>query len=160
MTGVVASIVQAFYAYRVYVVSKRSLALPILITFFSPVQLGAFSRSLHRRLPVLTLRRPGFACGATGMVFKLKDFAKFQSWTCGGEERAGGAEVAIDNLSPSPTLPSPFHFLSVTIWLVSAAVCDILITGSLVFHLRKSKTGMLQTNSCAVSRIPELRCRG
>ena len=110
MTGVVASIVQAFYAYRVYVVSKRSLALPILITFFSAVQLGAFSRSLHRRLPVLTLRRPGFACGATGMVFKLKDFAKFQSWTYGGEERAGGAEIAIDNLSPSPTLPFSLSF--------------------------------------------------
>ncbi|KAI5481307.1 hypothetical protein MNV49_004929 [Pseudohyphozyma bogoriensis] len=107
MTGIAASVVQLFYAYRVYVVGKRRLFLPIMIAFFSLVQLG-------------------FACGATGMIFKLQAFSKFQSWTYG-----------------------------VSIWLGSAAVCDVLITGSLVYALINSKTGILQTNSIC-DRLIEL----
>ncbi|KAL8279827.1 hypothetical protein RQP46_007677 [Phenoliferia psychrophenolica] len=99
MTGIVASVVQMFYAYRVYVVGKRALALPIAISFFSMIQLG-------------------FACGATGQIFHLKEFAKFQSWTYG-----------------------------VTTWLVCAAVADLLITGSLVYHLNRSKQNVLQATS-------------
>ncbi|KAM0751469.1 hypothetical protein T439DRAFT_324653 [Meredithblackwellia eburnea MCA 4105] len=99
MTGIVASIVQMFYAYRVYVVGKRRMFFPIVICVLSAVQLG-------------------FACGATGMIFKLQAFAKFQSWTYG-----------------------------VCVWLVCAAAADLIITGSLVYFLQRSKENILQTTS-------------
>jgi hypothetical protein len=38
--GIVAFVCQTFYAYRAYIVGKRSAILPIIIVFFSLVQLG------------------------------------------------------------------------------------------------------------------------
>ncbi|KAK4703613.1 hypothetical protein P7C70_g2608, partial [Phenoliferia sp. Uapishka_3] len=64
MTGIVASVVQFFYAYRVYVMSKRGFALPLVICTFSAIQLG-------------------FACGGTAQIFHLQYYSKFQSWTYG-----------------------------------------------------------------------------
>ncbi|GAA6058618.1 hypothetical protein JCM10212_004029 [Sporobolomyces blumeae] len=107
MTGVVAFVTQIFYAYRVYIVGKRSIAIPIVIAFLSTVSLA-------------------FAIASTAKIFILQEFAKFQSFTYG-----------------------------VSIWLACAALADIIITASLVFHLAKSKTGLLQTNSI-LNRIIEL----
>ncbi|GAA6060436.1 hypothetical protein JCM10212_000029 [Sporobolomyces blumeae] len=64
MTGVAAFACQVFYAYRVYVVGKRSPWLPILICVLALVSLG-------------------FAVGATAEIFILQEFSKFQSYTWG-----------------------------------------------------------------------------
>ncbi|GAA6010586.1 hypothetical protein JCM11491_002984 [Sporobolomyces phaffii] len=107
MTGIAACVCQFFYAYRVYVVGKRQLAIPIIIC-------------------VLALISLGFAVGATAEIFILQYFAKFQSYTYG-----------------------------VATWLAVAAAADVIITVSLVCHLQKSKTGLLQTNSM-LNRLIEL----
>ncbi|GAA5917174.1 hypothetical protein JCM5296_005590 [Sporobolomyces johnsonii] len=107
MTGVAAFVCQIFYAYRVYIVGKRNLVIPIIICTLSALSLG-------------------FACGATGMIFHLVLFSRFQEWTYG-----------------------------VSLWLAGAALCDIIITTSLVYFLAKSKTGMLQTNNI-LNRLIEL----
>ncbi|GAA5958599.1 hypothetical protein JCM3765_006686 [Sporobolomyces pararoseus] len=64
MTGIAACVCQFFYAYRVYVVGKRSLVIPIIIC-------------------VLALISLGFAVGATAEIFILQYFSKFQSYTYG-----------------------------------------------------------------------------
>ncbi|CEQ42524.1 SPOSA6832_04346, partial [Sporobolomyces salmonicolor] len=64
MTGVAAFVCQIFYAYRVYIVGKRNLVIPIIICTLSALSLG-------------------FACGATGMIFHLVLFSRFQEWTYG-----------------------------------------------------------------------------
>ncbi|GAA5842207.1 hypothetical protein JCM3766R1_005065 [Sporobolomyces carnicolor] len=99
MVGIAAAVCQFFYAYRVYVVGKRQLAIPIVIC-------------------VLALISLGFAVGATAQIFILQYFSRFQSYTYG-----------------------------VAAWLSIAAFADVIITVSLVYHLQKSKTGLLQTNS-------------
>jgi uncharacterized membrane protein len=62
--GVVTSTVQVFYAYRVYVMGDRKIAMPIAICIFSAVQLG-------------------FSCAGTAQIFHLKEFAKFPTWRYG-----------------------------------------------------------------------------
>ncbi|GAA5952567.1 hypothetical protein JCM3765_002208 [Sporobolomyces pararoseus] len=99
MVGLVSFICQSFYAYRVYVVGKRKIWIPLAIVLLSLVSFG-------------------FAIGASVTVFTLKEFSKFQSYTYG-----------------------------IAIWLALAALADIIITATLVFHLKKSKTGMANTNS-------------
>ncbi|GAA5976096.1 hypothetical protein JCM5350_000311 [Sporobolomyces pararoseus] len=64
MTGIAACVCQFFYAYRVYVVGKRSLIVPITICVLALVSLG-------------------FAIGATAEIFILQYFSKFQSYTYG-----------------------------------------------------------------------------
>ncbi|KAH9921558.1 uncharacterized protein BXZ73DRAFT_104441 [Epithele typhae] len=55
-----------------------------------------------------------------------------------------------------PYIPDFIKFRSIVIvWLVSAAICDILITGTLVYHLRRRKTGMKYTDS-AINKITAL----
>ncbi|ORY62733.1 hypothetical protein BCR35DRAFT_195059 [Leucosporidium creatinivorum] len=59
MTGIASIISQAFYAYRVYVVSKRNPWMPIAIMIFSLIALG-------------------FSFGSTGEIFCLNsDFSRF-----------------------------------------------------------------------------------
>lgn len=64
MVGIVAFVCQSFYAYRVWVIGKRSLAIPVLVVLLSFVSLG-------------------FAIGATVTVFTKREFSKFQSYTYG-----------------------------------------------------------------------------
>jgi hypothetical protein len=64
MTGIAACICQFFYAYRVYVVGKRQLLIPIMICTLALVSLG-------------------FAVGATAEIFILQYFARFQEYTYG-----------------------------------------------------------------------------
>ena len=64
MVGIAAAVCQFFYAYRVYVVGKRQLAIPIVIC-------------------VLALISLGFAVGATAQIFILQYFSRFQSYTYG-----------------------------------------------------------------------------
>ncbi|GAA5875198.1 hypothetical protein JCM16303_005042 [Sporobolomyces ruberrimus] len=73
----------------------------------------------------------GFAIGGTIIVFTKKEFARFQEFTYG-----------------------------ISIWLslyvpISAALTDVIITATLVYHLNKSKTGLLHTNSI-LNRLIEL----
>ncbi|BGP52024.1 hypothetical protein JCM10450v2_007995 [Rhodotorula kratochvilovae] len=106
LTGLVAIIVQAFYAWRVFVVSHRK--------WYIPAAIG-----------VLSLLQFAFAIGSTWMIYRLDDkFARF------GEFRYG-----------------------VAIWLLSAAVADILITSSLIMYLRKATKDDYQTSSPIVERI-------
>ena len=64
-TGVVAAIVQSFYAFRVYAVSNRRRILPALILALSAVQLG-------------------WAVGASAEIFRLNSqFDQFATWTYG-----------------------------------------------------------------------------
>ncbi|GAA5907017.1 DUF6534 domain-containing protein [Sporobolomyces salmoneus] len=64
MTGIAACICQFFYAYRVYIVGKRGLLVPVLVCVLALVSLG-------------------FAVGSTAQIFILQEFAKFQSFTYG-----------------------------------------------------------------------------
>lgn len=64
MVGLVSFIRQSFYAYRVYVVGKRKIWIPLAIVLLSLVSFG-------------------FAIGASVTVFTLKEFSKFQSYTYG-----------------------------------------------------------------------------
>ncbi|GAA5829315.1 hypothetical protein JCM5353_004038 [Sporobolomyces roseus] len=64
MTGVAAAVCQFFYAYRVYIVGKRQIAVPIVICVLALVSLG-------------------FSIGATEQIFTLQYFTKFQSYTYG-----------------------------------------------------------------------------
>ncbi|GAA6053895.1 hypothetical protein JCM3770_005321 [Rhodotorula araucariae] len=106
LTGLVAVIVQAFYAWRVYVVSQRRWFIPALIGVFSLLQFA-------------------FAIASIWMIYRLDHkFARF------GEFRYG-----------------------VATWLLSAAVADILITGSLVMYLRRATKSDYQTSSRIVERI-------
>ncbi|GAA5912663.1 hypothetical protein JCM6882_004706 [Rhodosporidiobolus microsporus] len=106
LTGLVALVVQLFYAYRVFVVSQRK--------WFLPAAIG-----------VLSFLQFAFATGSTWKIYLLdSEFARF------GEFRYG-----------------------VAIWLLSAAVADILITGSLIYYLRKASGGDHQRSSSIVRRI-------
>ncbi|GAA5997654.1 DUF6534 domain-containing protein [Rhodotorula paludigena] len=106
LTGVVTIIVQIFYAWRVFVVSRNKWLIPAVIS-------------------VLSLLQFAFATGSTWMIYRLDSkFARF------GEFRYG-----------------------VAIWLLSAAVADILITGSLIFYLRRATKNDYQTSSPIVERI-------
>lgn len=63
--GLVSLICQTFYAYRVYIVSKRSRALPCVIMILSAVAFG-------------------FSVGATAQIVVLEsEFSRFQSWNYG-----------------------------------------------------------------------------
>jgi len=64
MVGVVAFTCQTFYAYRVYVMSKRKVVLPIIILLLSLVSLS-------------------FAIASTYKIFELQQFARFQEFTYG-----------------------------------------------------------------------------
>ncbi|TNY17414.1 hypothetical protein DMC30DRAFT_120475 [Rhodotorula diobovata] len=109
LTGLVAFIVQLFYAWRVFVVSRRSWCIPAVIG-------------------VLSLLSFAFAIGSTWTIYRLdSEFARF------GEFRYG-----------------------VAIWLLSAAVADILITGSLITYLRQAIKSDYQHSSPIVDRI--IRC--
>lgn len=55
--GIVAFVVQAFYAYRVFVVAKRKVFFPIVIVSLSLISMGSSSTaSLAMLMPVLVLR--------------------------------------------------------------------------------------------------------
>ncbi|GAA5907188.1 DUF6534 domain-containing protein [Sporobolomyces salmoneus] len=75
---------------------------------------------------VLAFLSLGFALGATVTIITKREFAKFQSYTWG-----------------------------VSAWLALAALSDVIITATLVYHLNRSKTGLLQTNSI-LNRLIEL----
>lgn len=64
LLGVIALICRTFYAYRVYIVSKRKLLLPIIIMILSLASLGC-------------------ALGAAITVFTKKYFSKFAEFTWG-----------------------------------------------------------------------------
>ncbi|KAM0749904.1 hypothetical protein T439DRAFT_357419 [Meredithblackwellia eburnea MCA 4105] len=67
----------------------------------------------------LSMVQLGFACGGTLKIFLLNsEFARFQEWTYG-----------------------------VTVWLVSAAICDVMITASMVAYLRRTTGAYQKTNS-------------
>ncbi|GAA6015962.1 hypothetical protein JCM10207_006821 [Rhodosporidiobolus poonsookiae] len=106
LCGIVAIAVQLFYAWRVFVVSRRKWLLPVLIA-------------------VLAVLSCAFAVGSTWKIYLLNsEFARF------GEFRYG-----------------------VAIWLLSAALADVLITASLVWYLRKASSGDYQRSSSIVQRI-------
>ncbi|GAA5874973.1 hypothetical protein JCM16303_004965 [Sporobolomyces ruberrimus] len=107
LVGAIAFTCQSFYAYRVYIVGKHKLIIPIVIVALSSLSFG-------------------FAIASTQQIFYLKEFARFQTFTWG-----------------------------VSIWLCAAAAADVLITASLVYYLKKSKTGLLQTNSI-LNRLIEM----
>ncbi|GAA5930028.1 DUF6534 domain-containing protein [Sporobolomyces koalae] len=64
MTGIAACVCQFFYAYRVYVVGKRRMLVPIIICTLALVSLG-------------------FSVGATAQIFILQYFSRFQEYTYG-----------------------------------------------------------------------------
>ncbi|GAA6042379.1 hypothetical protein JCM8097_004485 [Rhodosporidiobolus ruineniae] len=115
LCGVVAITVQCFYAWRVFVVSKRKWLLPAAIV-------------------VLAVLSCAFAIGSTVKIYLLNsEFARF------GEFRYG-----------------------VGIWLVSAAVADVLITGSLIYYLKRASQGDHQRSANIVRRIltVTIECNG
>ncbi|GAA5894830.1 hypothetical protein JCM8208_006081 [Rhodotorula glutinis] len=106
LTGLVAFIVQIFYAWRVFVVSRRQ--------WFIPAVIG-----------VLSLLSFAFAIGSTWTIYRLNsEFARFHEFRYG-----------------------------VAIWLLSAAVADILITGSLIFYLRRASKGSGGHSSPIIERV-------
>lgn len=107
MVGMISFVCQAFYAYRVWIVGKRKLLVPVIVLAMALVSLA-------------------FAIGATVTIFRVKLFARFGEYTYG-----------------------------VAAWLALGALCDILITCSLVYYLSQSKTGLLHTNSM-LNRLIEL----
>ncbi|GAA6042363.1 hypothetical protein JCM8097_004478 [Rhodosporidiobolus ruineniae] len=115
LCGVVAITVQCFYAWRVFVVSKRKWLLPAAIV-------------------VLAVLSCAFAIGSTVKIYLLNsEFARF------GEFRYG-----------------------VGIWLISAAVADVLITGSLIYYLKRASQGDHQRSANIVRRIltVTIECNG
>ncbi|KAK4054027.1 hypothetical protein OIO90_003672 [Microbotryomycetes sp. JL221] len=63
LVGTIASACQVFFAYRVWIISKKC-TLPIIILTLSAIQLG-------------------FSFGATGIIFKFNDFGRAQEWAYG-----------------------------------------------------------------------------
>ncbi|GAA5856652.1 hypothetical protein JCM9279_004859 [Rhodotorula babjevae] len=106
LTGLVAFIVQIFYAWRVFVVSRKQWLIPTVIG-------------------VLSLLSFAFAIGSTWMIYRLNsEFARFHEFRYG-----------------------------VAIWLLAAAVADILITGSLIFYLRRASKGSGGHSSPIIERV-------
>jgi hypothetical protein len=64
MIGLMTFTCQTFYAYRVYVMGKRNLILPVIILLLSFVSLS-------------------FAVAATYKIFELESFARFREFTYG-----------------------------------------------------------------------------
>jgi len=64
MCGIVAFVVQLFYAHRIYLLGERSMIIPSLVVFGSLFQLA-------------------WSAGATAQVFVIQYFANFQIWTYG-----------------------------------------------------------------------------
>ncbi|KAK4054032.1 hypothetical protein OIO90_003677 [Microbotryomycetes sp. JL221] len=65
MTGIVTFVCQMFFAYRVYIVSKRKIILPSLIAFLSLVSMA-------------------FSFAGTAMIYVLdREFARFNEWQYG-----------------------------------------------------------------------------
>ncbi|GAA5976164.1 hypothetical protein JCM5350_000335 [Sporobolomyces pararoseus] len=122
MVGLVSFICQSFYAYRVYVVGKRKIWIPLAIVLLSLVSFG-------------------FAIGASVTVFTLKEFSKFQSYTYG---------IAIW-LALLVTLEARFvsHITNKAdpSRLGETEPLSPTSSATLVFHLKNSKTGMANTNS-------------
>ncbi|KPV73053.1 uncharacterized protein RHOBADRAFT_46146 [Rhodotorula graminis WP1] len=106
LTGLVAFIVQIFYAWRVFVVSRRQWLIPAVIG-------------------VLSLLSFAFAIGSTWTIYRLdSEFARFHEFRYG-----------------------------VAIWLLSAAVADIVITSSLIFYLRRASKGTGGHSSPIIERV-------
>ncbi|ORY41108.1 hypothetical protein BCR35DRAFT_311375 [Leucosporidium creatinivorum] len=93
LVGIVTTIVQSFYSYRVYVVSNRDRFLPAFILLLALLQLG-------------------FATGGAHIAFTLR-YEQFL----------------------------PQYKYGVTLWLTLACAGDFLITGSIVWYLRKAQKG-------------------
>ncbi|ORY58017.1 hypothetical protein BCR35DRAFT_309562 [Leucosporidium creatinivorum] len=64
MVGIAAFVCQGFYSYRIYVMSKKNLVVPVFVMILSVVSFG-------------------FALGATIQIFRLKLFSAFTTFTYG-----------------------------------------------------------------------------
>lgn len=115
--GVASICSQSFYAWRVYVVSKRPPWIPCVTMFLSLVALG-------------------FSVGATGQIYHLdSQFALFSTWRYG----VSTCELLRPRSGGVADLRSA--------GLASAAAADVLITGALVYYLHKSGSTFVITSS-------------
>ncbi|KII90546.1 hypothetical protein PLICRDRAFT_173946 [Plicaturopsis crispa FD-325 SS-3] len=104
MTGIIATFVQLFFAWRVKVLNRKNTYIVIAIVIFA---LAGCLCSIATSI-------------AVGIVPDFINFQKFKS--------------------------------VVIVWLVSSSICDVIITFSLVWHLRLQKTGFRATDDI-VNRI-------
>ncbi|KAM5544561.1 hypothetical protein V8D89_001459 [Ganoderma adspersum] len=103
LTGVIAALVQLFFAWRVKVLTSNRVIVALIV--------------------VLAIIQLFGGTGTTVAVSIVPQYTEFRRWK----------SIAI-------------------VWLVSAGLADILITATLVWHLRKNKTGMSITDDL-INRI-------
>ncbi|KAI0809038.1 hypothetical protein BC629DRAFT_1437276 [Irpex lacteus] len=97
IVGVIATIVQLFFAWRVYVLTNNRYTVSVILVTALASIFGGLGTSI-----------------AIHLIPKWAEFHKFQA--------------------------------VVIVWLICAAICDILITASLTWHLRRHKTGFSGTD--------------
>ncbi|TRM64067.1 hypothetical protein BD626DRAFT_568663 [Schizophyllum amplum] len=132
LTGIIGGTVQIFFAWRVKILTGNIyLALTIVACSFASLLCGIAT---------------AIACG---IVPAFVDFLKFKSVVTICERRK-------ISLQPQCLFPAPFSLPPFILpGLAASSVSDILITCTLVFHLRKHRSGFTSTDS-QVDRIIRL----
>ncbi|KAF7298472.1 hypothetical protein MKEN_01372300 [Mycena kentingensis (nom. inval.)] len=122
----IASIGQTFFAYRLYIIGRRSVYLPILVTLVSPAPpptpCACIADHSDHQLSLLQL--------AAGI------------WTGVNIANAGKFSLLKDT-----------NIVATALWLSSTSLCDLLIVGGMAFYLLRARDRAITRMSAAVSRI-------